>query len=194
MPRHYCSRCAYPEKTCLCDAIVEMRCKTRLVILQHPSEAKHAKNTARLVKLVIPETELVVGETADDFRDVRGRLKMDSGTVVLYPAPVSTPLAEAVDRESVETLIIIDGTWRKAKKMWLENTWLHDLRVCHLNAVSSSAYSIRSTSVVGGMASIEAVAHGLELLGETTVQPLWNAFMAMQKQWPGQDWISGKPD
>lgn len=186
MSRNYCSRCAYPEKTCLCHAITEMRSQTSIVVLQHPGESRHAKNTARLVELVIPDTELLVGENEADFADVRERLQMDPHAAVLYPTTGSTSLQESIAGEPIETIILIDGTWRKARKMWFANPWLHALRVCHLNDVGSSAYRIRSSNVSGGLASIEAVAIALNLLGETSVEPLWNAFMAMQGYWPGR--------
>jgi len=182
--RRYCPCCAYPARTCLCDAINETRYQTRVVILQHPDEARHAKNTARLIGLVNPETELVIGESAEDFARIRAHYADDSRAVVLYPAPESTALGKTADSAPVETIIIIDGTWRKAKKIWLTNEWLQSMRVCHLNDLNESAYNIRSSRVTGGMASIEAVAHALALLEDTSTEPLWTAFMAMQEQWP----------
>ena len=55
MPRSYCPRCDYPDRTCLCHAIDRTGYSTRLTILQHPSEAGHAKNTSRLITLVAEE-------------------------------------------------------------------------------------------------------------------------------------------
>jgi DTW domain-containing protein YfiP len=153
-------------------------------VLQHPDEVRHAKNSARLVGLVNPGTELVVGETAEDFKVLRDRFDMDSRAVVLYPASGSAALGDSVSVEPIETIIIIDGTWRKAKRMWLTNPWLHRLRVYHLNDVGSSVYSIRASSVSGGLASIEAAAHALGVVEDTSTQPLWDAFAAMQANWP----------
>jgi DTW domain-containing protein YfiP len=184
MPRLYCPRCAYPTKTCVCHAIEETQYQTRVVVLQHPDEVKHAKNTARLISLVIPETEVAVGESAEDFAELSGRFANDSAAVVLFPTTDSIALDISAGREPIDTLIILDGTWRKARKMWLMNPWLHKLRVCHLRGTDQSAYSIRKTSVRGGMASIEAVAHGLELLEGGSTKPLRNALMAMQSHWP----------
>ena len=184
MPRSYCSRCAYPESSCLCSAITETRYQIQIVVLQHPSEVKHAKNTARLISLVAPETETVIGETAEDFQAVRKRLQADPHSVVLYPCPESKPLAEVAKGQTIKRLVIIDGTWRKAKKIWLSNPWLHSLRVCHLDAAASSSYRIRSGSVPDGLASIEAAAQALQALGESNTDALLEAFMAMQENWP----------
>ena len=170
--------------TCICSAISETRYHTQLVVLQHLAEVKHAKNTARLISLVAPDTKIVVGETAEDFCDVRSQYAADPGAVVLYPAAGSASLNECATHAPIKTLIIIDGTWRKAKRIWLSNPWLHSMRVCHLEDVGGSNYRIRSGSVDGGLASIEAAAHALQLLGETDTQALLDAFMALQRNWP----------
>ena len=80
-------------------------------------------------------------------------------------------------------LVLIDGTWRKAKKIWMSNPWLQQLRVCHIDAVSSR-YRIRRGSVPGGLATIEAAASALEQLGEVKTEALLNAFEALQENWP----------
>ena len=183
MSRTYCSRCAYPESSCLCSAINETQFKTRIVVLQHPSEVKHAKNTARLISLVVPEAEIVVGETPEDFHAVRSRLETDPHAVLLYPAAESSLLSTSAEGQTIRTIVILDGTWRKAKKIWLSNTWLHEMRVCHLDEPESN-YRIRSTRIPGGLASIEAAAHALRQLGEANTEALLDAFAALQDKWP----------
>ena len=153
-------------------------------MLQHPTEVKHAKNTARLISLVAPATEIVVGETAEDFSAVRKRLQANRHAVVLYPASDSVPLGESLTAEPIDSVIIIDGTWRKAKKIWLSNPWLHTMRVCHLNDADRSKYLIRSSSEPEGLASIEAAAFALHQLGDTNTHALLDVFMAMQAYWP----------
>lgn len=184
MPRLYCSRCAYPQQSCLCNAISETKYQTHIVVLQHPTEVKHAKNTARLISLVVPATETVVGETAEDFTEVRKRLQANPHAVVLYPAANSVSLGDSLAAAPIDTVIIIDGTWRKAKKIWLSNPWLHTMRVCHLNEAEHSKYLIRSGREPQGLASIEATAYTLKQLGESNTQALLDVFMAMQANWP----------
>ena len=116
MPRSYCPRCDYPDRTCLCHAIDRTGYSIRLTILQHPSEAGHAKNTSRLITLVAEEAEVFIGEHPEDFNGVRQALLSNPGAVVLFPASTSVPLSEANQTSPVLRLVLIDGTWRKAKK------------------------------------------------------------------------------
>lgn len=183
MPRSYCPRCDYPERTCLCHAIDRTGYSTRLTILQHPSEAGHAKNTARLIALVAEAAEVFIGEQPEDFAGVRQALLSDPGAVVLFPARTSVLLSEVNQTSPVLRLVLIDGTWRKAKKIWMSNPWLQQMRVCHIDDVSSR-YRIRRGSVPGGLATIEAAASALEQLGEANTEALLNAFEALQKNWP----------
>ena len=187
MPRTDCPRCAYPQQSCVCCAINETGYQTQIVVLQHPSEVKHAKNTARLISLVAPETETIVGETPKDFSAVRGRLLSNPNAVILFPTTTSLALDESMDTMPIDTLIIIDGTWRKAKKIWLSNPWLHGMRVCHLKSPISSRYHIRSSRQPDGLASIEAAASALSQLGEGNTNALLDALMAMQKCWPSRN-------
>jgi DTW domain-containing protein YfiP len=135
---------------------------------------------------VAPKTETIVGETPKDFGAVRGRLISNPNAVILFPTATSLALDESMDTMPIDTLIIIDGTWRKAKKIWLSNPWLHGMRVCHLKSPISSRYHIRSSRQPDGLASIEAAASALSQLGERNTDALIDALMAMQKCWPSR--------
>jgi DTW domain-containing protein YfiP len=136
---------------------------------------------------VAPKTETIVGETPKDFGAVRGRLISNPNAVILFPTATSLALDESMDTMPIDTLIIIDGTWRKAKKIWLSNPWLHGMRVCHLKSPISSRYHIRSSRQPDGLASIEAAASALSQLGERNTSALLDALMAMQKYWPSRN-------
>ena len=62
MSRPQCSRCLRPVTHCLCALIPSLDSRTRVLLLQHPSEVGHALNTARLAALGLNNAQLVVGE------------------------------------------------------------------------------------------------------------------------------------
>jgi DTW domain-containing protein YfiP len=51
MSRIQCPRCLRPQSHCLCPLIPSLDSRTRVLLLQHPSEVNHALNTARLAAL-----------------------------------------------------------------------------------------------------------------------------------------------
>jgi len=61
MSRLQCSRCLRPQTHCLCPLIPSLDSRTRVLLLQHPSEVNHALNTARLAALGLKNAELIVG-------------------------------------------------------------------------------------------------------------------------------------
>ena len=67
MSRAQCPRCLRPQSHCLCELIPQLDSRTRVLLLQHPSEVNHALNTARLAALGLKNAELRVGETFDDL-------------------------------------------------------------------------------------------------------------------------------
>ncbi|MDI2461080.1 DTW domain-containing protein [Pseudomonas aeruginosa] len=62
MSRIRCERCARPASHCLCALIPSLPSRTRVLVLQHPSEVGHALNTAGLAVLGLRNAELRVGE------------------------------------------------------------------------------------------------------------------------------------
>jgi len=187
--RKICAACQYPAVVCVCSVITQIAVDVEIIILQHPSEKNRAKNTARLVSLVVPDAKVVVGESAADFEQIKQRLidreSAGARVAVLFPSPESTILSENVESASniIQTLILIDGTWRKAKKMWQLNPWLWTLVVFRLEAGSKSRYRIRKGSQAGGLSTLDAVALTLEIVEGADTEPLYKAFEAMQYKW-----------
>ena len=67
MSRIQCPRCLRPQTHCLCPLIPSLDSRTRVLLLQHPSEVNHALNTARLAALGLNNAELIVGEVFEDL-------------------------------------------------------------------------------------------------------------------------------
>jgi DTW domain-containing protein YfiP len=81
MARAVCPRCERPLSTCLCATLPAppLAHRTELLVLQHPAEAGHAKNTAVLLALGLQSVRLLRGEAFD--AGLAG-----PGTALLYPA------------------------------------------------------------------------------------------------------------
>ncbi|MFK7863311.1 MAG: tRNA-uridine aminocarboxypropyltransferase [Pseudohongiellaceae bacterium] len=182
--RAVCNVCNYPQVVCLCGALIQAEFETELVILQHPSETLQAKNTARLISLVASDVEIIVGETAQDFSALQAQLKGRGPAVVIFPSTESVPLASLPEKDKVKTVILLDGTWRKAKKIWHCNPWLRSLSVCNLETQGVSSYRIRRSRETGGVSTLEAAALALETIEGANTEPLYSALEAMQSHWP----------
>lgn len=164
MSRPYCEQCGYPQTACVCGAVSAISPRSRLLVLQHPSEVEHAKNSVRLLQLAVPSTRAVVGETEADFAELRAELTRDSmPTFLLYPSDESQLLQAAESSEAVR-LILLDGTWRKTLKMYRLNPWLQALPQKHLSLAAPTAYRIRKASRSDSLSTLEAAAAALSQL------------------------------
>lgn len=180
MTRHYCSTCRYPLNACLCAHVQPIYPQTQLLILQHPSEVEHKKNSVRVLSLVIPNTRVYVGETQDDFAVLRNELaRCDKPIYLVYPSQQSVSVeTQAIPADCV--LLLIDGTWRKAFKILQLNPWLAQYPAVHLAEGYESRYRIRKSSRSDSLSTLEASAYMLSALdAELDIQPLIEVFEVM---------------
>ena len=183
--RRYCTHCHYPLSTCLCSVLRPVKSQCRIDILQHPKEAKAAKNTAHLLKLCMPQqVNLWLGENEHDFDELKLSLDNDTqNTLLLYPAEHANDLTLAAQPSALVSvrLILIDATWRKAYKMWQLNPWLWPLPTYKLS--NRASHYARSASVSGALSTLECVRHTLEHLEKgLDLSPLDDIFRFRQKQ------------
>jgi DTW domain-containing protein YfiP len=165
----------------------------KIVVLQHPSETTHAKNTARLVALAIPAAEIVVGETAEDFSELQVKLVGQQSAAVFYPAVTSVEFDQNAAPQAIDTMLFIDGTWRKALKIWQLNPWLWTMPAFSLKPTYPSNYAIRKTKQPNSLSTLEAVSLALTLYNGTNTAPLLDLQQAMQKHWLSNGHRSKKP-
>ncbi|MGL4318282.1 MAG: tRNA-uridine aminocarboxypropyltransferase [Pseudomonas sp.] len=163
MPRLRCERCTRPLERCLCALIPSLPSRSRVLILQHPDEQKHALNTARLAALGLQNAELKVGEV---FAELPQWLHPDYQACLLFPGEAAQvlPWRAGLDRDMRPLLLVVpDGTWRKARKLLHLNPHLAALpRVC-LPPGLASRYRLRKAPGEGALATIEAIVAALEL-------------------------------
>jgi DTW domain-containing protein len=164
VPRIVCARCERPSVVCLCATLSPLRTRTRVVILQHPRESDVAINTARLAALQLEGAELHVGIELDDVPALRERLSDPAApAVLLYPGEEAQDLAQAPPASAV-TLVVLDGTWWQAKKLFQHNPELAKLPRYSLSPSAPSRYRIRREPALHCVSTIEAIAEALALL------------------------------
>ncbi|KKX64515.1 tRNA-uridine aminocarboxypropyltransferase [Pseudomonas putida] len=178
MPRIQCPRCLRPQSHCLCPLIPSLDSRTRVLLLQHPSEVNHALNTARLAALGLNNAELIVGEV---FEDLPGLLNQSGYRArLLFPGEDAQPMQACAVTEEPLLLVVPDGTWRKARKMLHLNPLLAALPRVTLAEGGVSRYRLRKAPGPGALSTVEAIVQALETLeAPTTFTPLLRPFEAL---------------
>ena len=157
--RQECQRCLRPQAACICAFAAPVHTGLEVLVLQHPMEVREAKGSARLLHLSLAGSRMVVGETFDEAV-LLGMLHAGGRTpVLLYPAEADAPVFEPDDTApSSLRLVVIDGTWRKSRKMLHLNPVLRALPRIALASVPASSYRIRKAHAPHQLSTLEAAA------------------------------------
>ncbi|MBT1063872.1 DTW domain-containing protein [Bowmanella sp. Y26] len=186
--RPYCPDCLFPLSVCLCKHVKRLKNRTEILVLQHPSEVKAAKGTVRLLELVLSHIRVYVGEQPEHFLEARTRCQQKDRQVgLLYPSAQSRALEQHTEltNQPIDTLVVIDGTWRKASKILHCNPWLNHLPAWHFDSAPSSRYQ-RSAKRSDSLSTLEAVSYGLQLVEEFDPTPLLTLLDNRQQKLSGQ--------
>lgn len=165
----------------MCGRIEKQANRIKVIILQHPDEVSNPKGSAIIAKLGLQQVECWVGEDFSEHADLNNLIKMATANMlVLYPSEQAENVA-LVDGQTVKTLLIIDATWRKAKRIWHSNPQLHSLRCAKLITDRASNYRIRKVPEQSHFSTVEAVVEGLRVLEDKSqaYQPLLTLFDEM---------------
>ncbi|MBO9538645.1 tRNA-uridine aminocarboxypropyltransferase [Herbaspirillum sp.] len=197
--RQLCPRCQRAQTACICHWISPIDHLFDVLVLQHPMEAGNAKNSARLLHLSLPHSRLAVGEVFDPA-ELQALLHAPSALprhadagqpvqpVLLYTEDAGTPASSRLDARTLRIdggppmqrlrLVILDGTWRKSRKMLHENPLLQALPRLALQDTPLSQYVIRKAHKPEQLSTLEAAGYALMQLERDSgkYHPLLTAF------------------
>lgn len=185
-------------------------------MLQHPLEVGQAKGSARLLHLSLSNSRLVTGEVFAPSRlqallgtpsPQQAGVRQPKHVILLYPdtpedqalGRAAAPLLEpALLREPSQLrLIVLDGTWRKSRKMLYLNPLLQQLPRLALRDMAASSYLIRKAHRPDQLSTLEATCAALAQL-EGGIEPFarllaaFDGFVAQQLGYRSLDVRAGK--
>lgn len=179
MARQLCVNCERPSAACICAFIIKISNKIPVLVLQHPSEIKQSKGTVALLKRSLRDCRVIIGE---DFthNDELNTLILSHQSILLYPSDNAQTLIGQFysSKTSISTkkgtnanlkpplLIILDGTWKKAYRMFMLSSNLHCINhACLPQSIANNGqYLIRKVAKKNALSSLEAVCYALAIL------------------------------
>lgn len=135
--------------------------------------------TARILTLSLPNSHLFVGEDFSQHDQLNQLLsQQDVAHFVLYPGETSQEAqADLLRQQPKMRVILLDGTWKKAYKMWQLSSNLKPLPLLRLPTELKGNYRIRKAPSDNALSTVEAGFHILTLLEpERDFTPLLSAF------------------
>ena len=199
-----CARCLRPSSACICAGARPVPTAVQVLILMHPLEQHQAKGTGRLLHLCLPGRRILVGETFAPQELAQALEQPWDGadtsprrTLLLYPpTPPGGPLPVApapplppgwLEQPRRLRLVVLDGTWRKSRRMLWANPPLQTLPRLALANPPASRYVIRKAHAAHQRSTLEAVQHALQQLEPANpsialLGRAMDAFLALQSR------------
>lgn len=185
-----CNECGLPTINCICNRSQIIRTKAKFWILSSAREFYRPSNTARLLKLINPEsTEIFLWErTKSPSELIKNISKNEYTTFVLFPAENEELEKRKVKfkiTEKTPAFIILDGTWKEARRIFRKSDFLKDLPIVSIESKTASKYDLRRGADEGNLCTIEAAIDILKMNGEVEISQIvedyYNLFLKSYK-------------
>jgi DTW domain-containing protein YfiP len=158
----------------VCDRITIHPTTRRILILQHPQEQDALLGSAQILVASLPQAKLVVGLSWANLGQALGETGVEPRHwAVLFPdreaaADQVARRGQVVEPLALRGIVVLDGTWSKAKTLWWRNPWLNKLNRMNLKPKQPSIYGrLRSEPRRDYVSTLESVASALTLCGES---------------------------
>ncbi len=157
-----CRHCNRSGPRCFCARLPRIANRTAVLILQHPREQRHRAGTAPFVVGSLQDCEVVVARDHDG--KIVGEATLGPGTALLFPGEGSVDVASLPPEARPRNLVVIDGTWSQAKRLYHDNPWLAALPKVHLDPERPSSYLVRREPRADYLSTVESVVESLGAL------------------------------
>ena len=202
-PREVCDRCARPPEVCLCSALPKapIVTQTRVLVLQHPAEAKKGIASVPLIQMCLEHTTIVSGKYFNpNMTEFNSALEEGYVPLLLFPGPEAELLDRGVDSSAPKAvsrrwenevfgpdkanskkilLVLVDGTWTQARHMIRHSTELLEAttQVMFSASAESTFDALRKEPEKHCMSTLEACARSLRILERTAAAGLAADYM-----------------
>lgn len=171
-----CQKCGLSLINCLCETVKKTKTQIEFWVLSSRREFHRPSNTVRLMQVINPEgTFVYLWERTQPPKALVEKINNPLYDVfLLFPPETEDLQARQVDFEKrlcvnperKTALILIDGTWKEARKILRKSPYLESLPVVSIHFDEKSKFDLRKGADTGQFCTIEAAIAALHLNGE----------------------------
>lgn len=166
----HCQRCLLRLEICICASLPRVKTRTKVLIVQHVTELRLTSNTGRLAALALPNACIQSYGGGEPFD---GSVLLAEPAALLYSAAASGRSGAAPELPPISKLVVLDGSFRQARRMYKRIEALRLLPELALPAPVVVPHRLRQPPHEAGMSTLEAIAHAIALLeGPEVAAPL----------------------
>jgi len=126
-------------------------------LLTHTEELKKTSGTGQLVKATL-EDDCEIIEWSRVFPDQAILNLPPTNTLLIYPCEEEQNTLSITSQLNVDNVIIIDGTWQQARKIYNRSPYLKQFRHYEIKGLTS-VYGKRRNQKNTGLCTAEVVIH-----------------------------------
>lgn len=200
-----CNACRLPVNSCICAFREQVSAGVEFVVLMHRNETYKPTNTGRLIEASIANTHVIQWHSRLEAGAELEALLNNPGyqPIVVFPPSedYSERMISAPEAGSGKPLfILLDGTWRQARRMFRHSVYLQNLPVISLDEARSSTYALRKAIHEGQLCTAEVAAALLHQIGEERAgealdryyQRFNSHYIASRRRWAKRDSNTGE--
>lgn len=162
-----CPRCRIHVDLCFCDAIRPIKNFTNLSLIVHVRELTLTSNTAHFLAEMMPETtEIYIRGKRDNNFESTPILARSGTPLFLYPSEDSVELNQDFLKKHPGPyhLIVPDGSWRQARKVYGREEGFRSIPTVHLPGGFTRQYELRESPRPEWLSTFEATAYALGII------------------------------
>lgn len=166
-----CPGCQLPKKLCICGELPKVNSQATFWIVMHPFEYDKPTNTGRILKECLSDTKIIFWERTAPSKALIDAINSNN-TYLVFPEEYKTlnnTVVETLDLSATNPhFILLDGTWKQARKIFRQSPYLHKLPVLSMQFDQKSIYQLRRPSSSHHLCTIEVAIALLRLNNDIT--------------------------
>lgn len=181
-----CDQCQLAQQACICPWRRSLQSPVDFVLLLHHDEVFKPTNTGRLIADIFPANTFAFEWSRTEPPQELLHLLADPARfpVIVFPAEggsgriVYQDAPPATDGRRL-TMVLLDGTWRQASRMFRASPWLSHLPAFTFASPREGQYAVRQAIREGQLATAEAAAEILRLCGDENAGQVLSDYFAV---------------
>lgn len=139
------------------------------ILLTHENEFPKLTNTGKLVEQVLGGRRClrICWKRKEPDNHLLDLIKAQE-ILLLFPQGEGYEVPwQPTEVIKFQTILLLDGTWQQARKMYRQSPYLHEIPYARLTETQETRYDLRRNQVEGGLCTAETVVASLELVGDS---------------------------
>ena len=192
-----CEQCLLPQTDCICTSKPSVSSHCAFCFIMYTGECYKPSNTGRIIADVIADNHAFVWDRTKPDATMLALLNNTGyAPILVFPQQyaeadrcINSPLElTAVQSGKIPLFIMLDGTWREAKKMF-KSPYLAKLPVLGIQPEQGSRYQLREAAHLHQLCTAEVAVEVLKLANDNAAATALAEYFAVFRR----AYIVGKP-